>query len=168
MGRLTPQSGPDARPNARHGSRPAYGGGRCSGFALMDVLVAGVLLSITLVALLGLSSRSVQAQIRGERLQRVSMLIDQLLSEVLAVGPEEYEEYAEVHRPQGSFDPPNQDYFFRVELEEPTTGRPYLVRARVWWKLGNETYEEVVETYIAPRLGDEPDPEREPETPIER
>ena len=59
-------------------------------FALLDVLIGGVLLGLALAVILGLSGQNLKAQTRGERMQQAARLADQLLSMVLSVGPEAF------------------------------------------------------------------------------
>lgn len=58
------------------------------GFVLLDAIVATILLSIALVTVIGLNSSAIRAQRDGEYLQDAAMLVDELLEQVIAVGPE--------------------------------------------------------------------------------
>lgn len=142
---------------------PSFTVGR-RGIALLDVLVAGVLVAVALVAILGMASQSLRAQLRGERLQRAAFLLDELLNEVLAVGVEEY---------QGAFPGEGQhedyeEFEYQVEIEEAGTGQAHRVTATVWWYEAGQRREETVQTLIAPRLGEEEIGDRKPEEPIDR
>lgn len=133
--------------------------------ALLDVLVAGLILSGALVAILGLASRATNAQIRGQQYQEAAQVLDVLATEVFALGPEEYPN----KRPMSGFaDPPFEDYRFDIAIDDQAPGEPYLVRIITTW--GEATAGESLElvTLIAARLGEEPGPERAPETPIDR
>ena len=49
-----------------------------------------------------------------------------------------------------------------------TGGAPYHVTATISWFSAGRTQSETVETCIAPRLGDEPNPDRRPEQNVDR
>lgn len=135
------------------------------GMALMDVLVAGLILSGALVAVLGIASRSLNAQARGQQIQEAAMVLDSLLNDVLAIGPADYLKKGEM---SGSVDPPFDKYIYRISIEDTAPNEPFRVTARIWWETaaGEQTIE--AQTLMARRLGEEPDPDREPTEPVER
>lgn len=135
------------------------------GMALMDVLVAGLVLSGALVAVLGIASRSLSAQVRGQQIEQAAMVLDSLLNDVLALGPAKYLKSGEMG---GTVDPPFDEYTYRISIDDISPDQPFRVTARVWWETagGEQTIE--VQALMAKRLGDEPDPEREPTQPVER
>ena len=61
------------------------------GFALLDVVIAGVILAIGLATLFSLTSRSLDAQRDGEIKVLAAGMLDSLLSEVLLEGPADYQ-----------------------------------------------------------------------------
>jgi uncharacterized membrane protein YgcG len=134
------------------------------GFALMDAVIAGILLSIGLVTVLSVGGQAMTMQRRGEVDVRASAALDELLSAVLTEGPEDYEK---LHPLSGSFeaDSPFQDFQFTVEIERGGAGVPARVLARVIHEGGREYS---IETSIAEKRGDEPDPVRTPSEPIDR
>lgn len=138
-------------------------GGR--GFALVDALVAGILLAVGLAVVIGLTGRAVASQSEGRRFAEAARLADGVLNEVLAVGPEAYSSAFET---RGRFEPPFAGYRYEVTLTPGEGGDPYLVTARIAWRSGPSERDVVVETLAAPRRGDEPDPEREPEQTVGR
>ena len=69
---------------------------------------------------------------------------------------------------RGQCDPPFEDYAFEMTIEPRGTTDPYDVAATIFWQSGAKTRELTIETRIAPRRGDEPDPEREPDETIAR
>lgn len=121
-------------------------GGRRCGFALLDVLVGGIVLSIALTAIFGLSSRALSAQVVGEKRQQASMLLDLLLNQVLAIGPRDY---SSTFAMNGRADPPFEQFEYELVIDDEGVGHPYGVTATVWWYMGSRRYEEVVETKIA-------------------
>lgn len=137
---------------------------RSYGFALLDVLMAGILLGIALSVIIGLSSQALQVQIQGEKMEKAAMLLDELLNEVLAVGVEEYPNLFDSEGERDVY----PGYTYKVEIEEAQLGHPYRITATVWWESSGTTKSEVVQTYIAPRLGDEQMGDRMPENIVDR
>jgi type II secretory pathway pseudopilin PulG len=134
-------------------------------FALVDVVVATVLLGVSLASILGLTSRAIDAQVRGERLRTAAMLLDEQLNLVLARGPDSY---AKEFPTEGRCDPPFEDYRFELDFDSQGSGDPYVVVATITWtSLGRERSESVT-TLMAPRLGEDPDPIRAPARVVER
>lgn len=151
---------------ARSGKR---GGGRHpgrAGFLLVDVLVAVVMLGVALAVMLSLTGRALTAQRQGENLQIAAMLIDEKLNLVLARGADNYaSRFGDV---DGQCDKPYQNFRYHIEISGGTGGDAYSVVCEVTWREAGKEQRESVETRIAPRLGDDPDPERRPETPVSR
>ena len=132
------------------------------GFALLDVVIAGVILAIGLATLFSLTSRSLEAQREGEIKVLAAGMLDSLLSEVLLEGPADYQD---LHSSAGRGDFPYEEFEYRLRISDPGVGEPYEVLATVTHDTGR-TYE--CETLIAAKLGEEPDPIREPQEPIDR
>jgi len=143
---------------------------RRSGFALIDAVVGGVLLSVALVVILGIAGRCLEAQRTGTRMQEVAMLADGLLAEVAALGPDVYSKQFPA---QGTFEPPFQAYRYDLEIEDQGVGVPYKVRAHIVWDgADGQEQEEVIETLLAakqlPGADIEDAKSREPEKAVER
>lgn len=137
--------------NARPSQRPAV--------VLVDVIVGTIILAIVLGAVLSLASRALAMQGDARRLQVVAMLLDEQLALVLARGPDDYRRSFPT---KGSCDAPFQQYAYELEFEGGAAGDPYLVRATIRWLEGSRPRALSCETLIAPRLGDDPDPDRTP------
>lgn len=135
------------------------------GFALLDVLVGGLVLSIALTAIFGLTRRSLSSQLNGEKRQQASMLIDSLLNQVLAIGPVNY---PSTFSTRGVADPPFDEFEYEIRLEDAGIGHPYNVTATVSWYVGSRPFQETVETKIAPMMGEVEANERVPEQPVNR
>jgi len=135
------------------------------GFALLDVLVGGLVLSIALTAIFGLTRRSLSSQLRGEKRQQASMLLDSLLNQVLAIGPVKY---PNTFSTSGVADPPFDEFEYEIRLEDEGIGHPYDVTATVSWYVGSRQFQETVETKIAPIMGEVEANERVPEQPVNR
>lgn len=134
-------------------------------FALLDALIGGVLLGLAMVVVIGLTGAAISSQARGERYETAAMLADERLNMVLAVGPESY---PGVFKMKGPCDEPFEDYDYEVEISPRPEGDPYFVKATIAWRAATGTQRISVETLIAPRLGDEPDPDRRPQETMDR
>jgi hypothetical protein len=132
---------------------------------LVDSIVAAVLLGIALAVIIGLGGRALSAQSSGEQLQNAAMLLDEQLNLVLARGPDNYAGRFPV---QGQCDKPFDNFSYRLEFSEGQSGDAYRVVATVTWIWGGKQRSESVETMIAPRLGDDPDPDRRPSEAVNR
>lgn len=135
------------------------------GVILVDVIVGTVILGVAFAVLLGILSRAIDAQSDGERLQTASMLLDEQLNLVLVRGPDNY---AARFATDGPCDAPFEQYHYQVQLHGGSSGLPYDVTATVSWRAGGRDRSVAVATRIAPRLGDDPDPLRTPDTTVER
>jgi Tfp pilus assembly protein PilV len=141
--------------------RPASG----RGFALVDAIVAAVLLGAALAVTIGLSGQAISSQARGRDLRIAAMLADEQLNLVLARGPDDYASRFPV---EGPCDPPLERFRYRLDFVSGSSADAYLVRATISWYSGLTPDSLTVETLIAPRRGDDPDPDRRPEAPPER
>ena len=143
-------------------SHPSRSGRR--GFVRVDAIGAAVLLGVGPTVVIGLTGSARGAQARGERLQRAAALADERLNMVLALGPERYEADDDM---AGEFPEPDDDYRFEVTIAPGAGGDPSFVSVEIVW--GERSRDRLyVETFIAPRTGDQPDPERDPERQVER
>ena len=132
------------------------------GFALLDVIIAGVILAIGLTTLFSITARSLQMQKEGEVQVVAASLLDTLLGSVLTEGPVDY---PKLQSTSGRFDPPFDDFEFQVRITDRGEGTAYEVNATVFHDSGREYS---CDTLIAPKLGGEPDPLREPIEPLDR
>ncbi len=137
------------------------------GFALVDAIMGGILLGLALVSIIGLTGTSLSAQAKGEQLQTAAALADERLNLVLATG---VEGYSSVFPMKGPCDSPFEQYSFEVTFVSQGDSNPYLVKAEIRWDTGAGARAQslVVETLIAPRLGDDPDPDRKPLETLDR
>jgi len=135
------------------------------GMLLAEVIIAVVLLAASLAVVLSMAGRSLSAQRTGEELQIAAMLLDEQLNLVLARGPDNY---AAAFDTEGPCDAPYSHYSYALTFSGGTAGEPYSVTATVSWLHNGKPMSESVQTFIAPRLGDDPDPDRRPSTPVER
>jgi hypothetical protein len=143
------------------------------GFALVDVIIGGVMLGIGLAVIISLNSRSLANQVDGERQLTASWLADELLTTVLVEGPVEY---PKLHDMSGQFEPPFSDFDYDVSIDELGSALPHHVTAEVRWNGSGGVRTVRVETYIARRNGDQAESEelsqeaelREPLEPVDR
>ncbi len=131
-------------------------------FALMEVVIAGIILAIGLGSIVSLAARALMDQQRGERAVMAAALLDELLASVIVDGPEEW---PKLHNLSGSCDPPWADFEYQVDIEKAEPGAPCDVVAIVRDPVGREFR---VATRVALRLGDEPNPERQPSEQLDR
>lgn len=157
--RTPPAQAPGAR-TRRQRARSAHATRR--GWALVDVIIGGVILAIGLAAVIGLSQRSLAMQQRAEREIVAAQLLDGLLNEVLATGPVEW---LMTQPTDGRCDEPFDDWEWSLAIVKQGLGDPYRVTAVVTDGTGSEY---MVDTLMAPNLSEEEEPERAPATPIDR
>ena len=132
------------------------------GFALVDAVIAGVVLAIGLTMIFTVTSRSLDLQRRGEVEVMAASMMDNILSMVLLEGPQDF---PDLHSMSGQGEFPYEQFEFWVKIEDPGEGEPYAVAVEVTHLTGR-SYR--CETLIAAKLGEEPDPIRYPEEPIDR
>lgn len=144
------------RARGRHGGQA---------FALVEAVVATVMLGVALATIIGLMSSALSSQRRGEQLQIAAMLADEQLNRVLAAGPRDYRR---VFKSRGTCDAPYEDYSYDVDVDMRSGGDPALVACTIRWRAGGQDRAVTIETLVAPRLGDDPTPDRRPDTIVER
>ena len=135
------------------------------GFLLLDSIVATVILGIALSVVLGLGSLAISSQSRGEQEQVAAMILDEQLELVVAVGPEAF---ASVFERRGTAPAPFENYEYEVDIEALGNRDPFKVTATVTWTHAGRERSLTVETLIAARLGEEPDPDRRPQESLGR
>lgn len=146
--------------------RPAKPIVRRRGVLLVDIIVAVVILAVAVSVLIGLTTRALRSQRQGEQLQLAAMLADEQLNLVLARGPDNYG--SRFGGLEGTCDEPFQQYRYKLDFTGGTGGDPYNVVATVMWLEGDDQRSIFIETRIAPRLGDQPDPDRKPQETLTR
>ena len=135
---------------------------RRKGFALLDVIIAGVILAIGLSTIFSITARSLRLQQQGEIEVIAANLLDNLLGSVLTEGPMDY---PKLHSTSGRFDAPFTDFEYRVRIVDRGEGAAFEVTAEVFHDSGRQY---ACDTLIAPKLGEEPDPIRAPLEPLDR
>jgi Tfp pilus assembly protein PilV len=136
------------------------------GVALIDAIVAAVVLGIALTVIIGLTARAIGSQSQGERLQTAAMLADEQLNLVLMRGGDDY---AKRFMTTGPCDVPFQQYQYQTDITGGQGGEPYTVKVTISWTEPSGRSDKVtIETFIAPKVGSDPDPKRAPATAPER
>lgn len=138
---------------------------RSRGVAMIEVIVAAVVLGLAVSAMLGLAGRALSSQSEGERLEMAARLADERLNLVLAVG---CEGYTAAFPLAGACDEPFAEYRFDVTIDSATGGLASSVRATISWPQAGRLRALSLDTLIAPRRGDDPDPDRKPQETIAR
>jgi len=133
---------------------------------LVDLLVAVILLGVAIVVLMGMTGRALSAQKSGENLEIAAMILDEQLNPVLARGADSYT--TRYDDAEGIAEAPYERFRYKVDISAGSGGEAYRVVATVWWMEDGREKSASVETRIAPRLGDEPDPDRRPPQPVDR
>lgn len=141
-------------PRSRRGRR---------GVALLEVVIAGVLLGVGLAVILSLVSRSLASQSEGERQLTASWLVDELLSMVLVEGPFQY---PRLYDTSGRFAAPFENFTYDLIIEDQGVYEPFRVTATVRWPQGRGMREVSAQTLMADR-GLEPE-QREPAEAVDR
>ena len=126
--------------------------------ALIDAIVATIILGVALAVIVGLTAQAISSQSQGERMQIGAMLADEQLSLVLARGPDDY---AKTFPLTGACDAPFQDYTYDLTIGGGSESEPYQVQATISWKSPSGRDERLsIQTLMAARLGIERDPIR--------
>lgn len=140
-----------------------------SGFMLIDVIVATILLGVSLVVMVSLAGRAIGSQSRGEELATAAALADEQLQMVLARGPDDY---AGRFPTSGACDVPFNRFQYKLTFEEGSgVSQPFRVTATISWTSGVIPQSISIQTLVATRFsGDdgEPDPVRTPDEAVVR
>ena len=132
------------------------------GWALIDVIIGGVILGIGMAAVISIAERSLAMQQRSERELVAAQLLDGLLNEVLSTGVVEWQLGRAT---DGAFDAPFDEWKWELDIRKQGLGDPYEVTAIARDIRGTEYR---VDTLMAPRPENTEEPARAPTTPIDR
>ena len=130
---------------------------QCSrrGVALLDVMLAALMLAIGLSVTMSLTSQSLLAEQSGERRLVASWLADETIAMVLARGPRLYQ----LSEPtEGQYEAPFDRYDWALDIHKTNEWEAWTVKAIVSWEDRRGINSIEVATLIAPRHGDEDDP----------
>lgn len=141
-------------------------GRRRTGFSIPEVIVGAMILGIGLATILAATSRALNNQTRGERMQVASWLADELLTMVLVEGPETY---LTGRSSEGAFDGEFADFTYEIAIERVNEHEPFRVAVAVGWPPYDLSSLVEVRTWVAVRRGEEEEPvPRIPPEPIDR
>jgi len=136
------------------------------GVALMDVLIAALLLGVGLAVTLSMASQALRAEQTGEWRLTASWLADEALAMVVAMGPAAYQQSEPM---EGRFQPPFDQFDWTLELTRPSEWEAWNATATVSWQDRGGVMSVSIDTLIAPRQGDEDDPMNwKPDEPLDR
>ena len=142
---------------------------RVRSFALVDCIVATVLLGVALSVMIGLASNALNSQHTGERMATAAMLADEQLQLILARGPDGYSQQYPV---QGACDAPFTDYTYKLAFSGgQSPGDPHQIVCTISWNTNGSERNISIETLIAQRTGtqdSDPNPVRTPKTGVVR
>lgn len=136
------------------------------GFLLVDVIVGTVLIGVALGGILVVSTRALAMQRDAADLRQAGMVADEVMSTIYAYGTEEY---TQVLRARGRASEPFERFEYRVDIDNGRAGEADEVNVLVTWQSATgqpRSFE--LDALIAPRLGDDPDPNRQPPEAIDR
>ena len=136
------------------------------GFALIDAIVAAVIMGAALSVIVSLGGAALGSQRLGEQIQTAAMLADEQLNLVLARGADNYTSSFPV---SGACDEPFQNYSYKLEFSGGSESAPYTVKATITWEGATGPRDITVETRIAPRPNaDTTGLDRQPLEPVQR
>ncbi len=137
------------------------------GVALLDVILAALMLGIGLSVTMSLASQALRAEQTGERRMTAAWLADEALAMVVAVGPSLY---VQSESTSGTFDPPFENYQWNLQMNQPNDWGPWDVSATVIWQDRSGPMSLNIATKIAQRQGEVADDpfDWKPEEPLDR
>ncbi len=139
-----------------------------AGFALVDVIVATIILGVSLAVIISIAGRSLGAQQRGEELSTAARLADEQLQLVLLRGPDNY---ARRYSDAGVCDAPFDRFRYKLDFAGGASGEAVSVGATISWVSGASPQSITIQTLVATREAVEdgdPDPVRKPSQPVVR
>lgn len=134
------------------------------GVALVDAIVAVIILGVSLAVILSLTGQAISSQRIGEEMQNAAMLADEQLNLVLTHGPDDY---AKTYPMSGDCDEPFTPFHFKLQIDGQGDTAPYKVRCTITWDSAGRERSIAVDALIASRsLINQID--RQPVDPVER
>jgi prepilin-type N-terminal cleavage/methylation domain-containing protein len=116
-----------------------------SGFTLVEVLIAGVILGLA-VAVMGTAvSRGYAALAEARDERHAAILLDDLLTKVDMLGPARV---ASEGPREGKFDGADERFSWSVDIENRPQGHLYDVTATLTWKSGAREKSVSIHTYL--------------------
>jgi general secretion pathway protein I len=110
------------------------------GFSLLEVMIAVAIVAIALVTLLGMGNRSIDVNGRLQKITQATLLAQHKMTEIETVP---LTADRELQQEEGVFDPPHEQFRWRVEYEEmELLTEVHLVTVTVAW--GEEARNEMV------------------------
>ena len=124
---------------------------QAGGFTLVEVLVAGVILALSAVALGVTISQSIRSLALARDYQRAAELLDETLTKIDLIGPSRllFEGPTE-----DVFRPPHEKFAWQAQIEPRTQGHLYEVTVRILWETPGGTQRSIEAQTL---LNDPPD-----------
>ena len=104
---------------------------RASGFTLVEALAAGVILSISVVALGSLVIRAMESLRVGREYQTAAELLDRTMTKIDLMGPDRLSREGPTN---GQFSPPFEKYSWEAQIDWRIEGHLYDVKLTVTWE----------------------------------
>jgi len=121
---------------------PAGGQVRETGFSLMEVLVALVILAVSLSAVVRMAGESQSSLIDSQTRTTAAVLADSMMDEILARNLEDF------YGDEGDFGEAEPDYGWSAELEETDSERLGKLTVKVFLKGGESEPVQVLERLV--------------------
>ncbi|MEJ2526454.1 MAG: prepilin-type N-terminal cleavage/methylation domain-containing protein [Desulfuromonadales bacterium] len=114
--------------------------GPCSGFTLLEIMIALAIISIAMIALLGLTNRSISVHDRLQRVTEATLLAQKMMAET-----EIKAESGTLNRQdaEGVFEAPNEAYRWQIAFRDTPLPSVEMVTVTVLW--GDEENREFVD-----------------------
>src|SRR5689334_3095517 len=118
---------------------------RRTGFTLIEVLVAGIILALAIGVMGTAVSRSYAALSDARDERRVSTLLDELMTKVDLIGPARISSEGP-H--SGNFDGADERFSWTIDVETRPIGHLYQVTATVKWTKGQQQMSRQAQTFL--------------------
>ncbi len=135
------------------------------GVALMEAIVASIILGVSLAFMVSMATSAVKTQTEGEDLQTAAMLADEQLNMVLSRGVDEYAKRFPV---AGNCDAPFQRFRYELAIKGGGDVQASDVTVTISWPTTTGDRSINIATAIAGRPGDTADPDRQPTSAVTR
>lgn len=116
---------------------------RQRGMSLVETLVAGMILSATVVTVSALSTRSMSGAIKNRSYEKAASLIDRQLTFIEAIG---IDTFLEIGQSRGEFGDLAPDYTWEATTKALSAGYLYEVCLTVYWPEGGTIKKQSVTT----------------------
>lgn len=134
-----------------------------AGVALLDAIVATIIMGVALALIIGLGGSAISAQTQGEQIQTAAMLADEQLELVLATG---VDSTSAALPTSGTCDAPFEKYRYALSITPGSDSQPSIVKVTITWDTLTGPRSIDVETRIATRPSVDQNPQDRAPTEI--